>query len=86
LKLFQQAWPSIRSGNAQRRPQASAGTFHRLRDVDGLDEIFLEQSYRAEDLLNVMRARTFPPHPGAYFRVSGRKVYVRVELWEEETT
>jgi methionyl-tRNA formyltransferase len=86
LKLFQQAWPSIRSGEAPRKPQASPGTFHRMRDVEGLDEIFLERSYRAEDLLNVMRARTFPPHPGAYFRHSGRKVYVRVELWEEEAT
>lgn len=85
LKLFQETWPSLRSGTAQRKPQTGAGTFHRVSDVDGLDEIFLERSYRAEDLLNVIRARTFPPHMGAYFRHNGRKVFVRVELCEEET-
>jgi len=84
LKLFQERWPSIRSGAAKRKPQEGAGTFHRVRDVNGLDEIFLERSYRAEELLNVIRARTFPPHPGAYFRHNGRKVFVRVELCEEE--
>jgi methionyl-tRNA formyltransferase len=71
-------------GGAQRKPQEGAGTFHRVRDVDVLDEIFLERIYRAEDLLNIIRARTFPPHSGAYFRHNGRKVYVRVELCEEE--
>jgi methionyl-tRNA formyltransferase len=84
LKLFQETWPSIRSGAVQRKPQEGAGTFHRIRDVDGLDEIFLERSYRAGDLLNMIRARTFPPHAGVYFRHNGRKVYVRVELCEEE--
>jgi len=84
LKLFQETWTSIRSGTAQRKPQAGAGTFHRVSDMGGLDEIFLERSYRAEDLLNVIRARTFAPHSGAYFRHNGRKVYVRIELCEEE--
>jgi len=84
LKLLQDAWPSIRSGTAQRKPQTGAGTLHKVRDLEGLDEIFLERSYRAEDLLNLLRARTFAPHAGAYFRDHGRKVYVRVELFEEE--
>lgn len=84
LKLFQETWPTIRSGAAERKPQEGAGSFHRVRDVDRLDEIFLERSYRAEELLNIIRARTFPPHPGAYFRHNGRKVFVRVELCEEE--
>jgi methionyl-tRNA formyltransferase len=81
---LQDAWPSIRSGTAKRKPQTGAGTLHKVRDLEGLDEIFLERSYRAEDLLNLLRARTFAPHAGAYFSDHGRKVYVRVELFEEE--
>ena len=48
------------------------------------DEIDLLKSYRAEDLINVIRARTFPPYPGAYFMHAGKKIYLRLELSEEQ--
>jgi methionyl-tRNA formyltransferase len=41
----------------------------------------MEKEYKAKDLINLLRARTFPPHPSAYFiDDQGRKVYVRVNL------
>lgn len=83
VQLFKETWPSIRSGTACPTQQEGAGTFHRVRDVEQIDEIFLDQTYRAEDLLNVIRARTFPPYAGAYFRHQGRKVYLRLQLVEE---
>jgi methionyl-tRNA formyltransferase len=85
LELFKANWPSIRAGTNSRRPQpAGVGSYHRARDVEQIDEIKLQESYRADDLLNVIRARTFPPHPGAYFTHEGRKIYLRLELYEEE--
>ena len=39
--------------------------------------------YTADQLLRILRARTFPPHRGAFFRYEGKKVYVRVEFEEE---
>ena len=48
-----------------------------------IDEIDLDRAYQARDLLNILRARTFPPYPGAFFRENGRKIYVRLELEEE---
>jgi methionyl-tRNA formyltransferase len=84
LNLFKAAWPSIRAGTSTRTPQpAGRGSCHRARDVEQIDEINLEKSYRAGDLLDVIRARTFPPHPGAYFMHNGRKVYLRLELKDE---
>lgn len=84
LELFQDAWPRIRGGTALPLPQSGTGTYHRTRDVDAIDEIDLEREYRAGDLLNILRARTFAPYKGAYFRDGARKVYVRVQLIPEE--
>jgi methionyl-tRNA formyltransferase len=85
LELFKKHWPSIRAGNCSRTPQLlGTGSSHRARDVRGIDEIDLQKSYRAEDLINILRARTFPPHPGAYFVHAGRKIYLRLDLTEEE--
>lgn len=83
FRLFQDTWPSIRAGTNLRTPQAMEGSYHRARDVEGIDEIDLQKSYRAEDLLNILRARTFPPYRGAYFRHGGKKIYLRLELEED---
>jgi methionyl-tRNA formyltransferase len=81
LELFKATWPSIRAGTSVRTPQPKgAGSYHRASDVDQIDEIDLQKSYRAEDLINVIRARTFPPYWGAYFWHEGKKVYLRLQL------
>lgn len=81
LELLKEIWPAVRTGNAPRLAQnRAAGTRHRACDVEGIDEIDLEASYKARDLINVIRARTFSPYPGAYFRDGGRKVRLRLEL------
>jgi methionyl-tRNA formyltransferase len=81
LALFQQAWPAVMAGRAPRMPQRhETATTHRRRDVERIDEIDLERTYRAKDLIDILRARTFPPHTGAYFIDGGRKVYLRLQL------
>lgn len=79
--LFRETWPFVRTGAHERRRQPSeGGTVHRRRDVERIDRIDLDRSYSARELLNVLRARTFPPHEGAYFIEGGRKILVRVSL------
>lgn len=81
FELFRSTWPLLRDGRAPRVPQdLDAGTQHRVADVDLIDEIDLDRSYTARDLINLLRARTFPPYTGAYFRVGSEKVYPRIEL------
>ncbi len=84
LDLLQQTWPAIEAGTAPRRRQAGQGTSHRVRDLERIDEIDLDRSYRARDLVDMLRARTFPPYKGAFFRADGKRVYVRVCLEAEE--
>lgn len=83
--LFKETWSLICSGQSPRLPQSKGeGTYHRVQDVASIDEINLDQTYKAMDLINIMRARTFPPYPGAYFRHGGRKVYLRLQLLDEQ--
>lgn len=85
LELFKQTWPQICSGEAPRMSQsAEAGTYHRTKDVRDVDHIDLDKQYKAGDLINILRARTFPPYPGAYFIHEGRKVFLRLELCYED--
>ena len=81
IDLFTRSWPEIEAGRVVGQAQSSdLGTHHKTRHVDAIDEIDLNQTVRTGDLLDVLRARTFPPYGGAYFMHEGRRVYVRVAL------
>jgi len=84
VELFRESWPAIASGNASSQKQQGSGSFHRYRDVEAIDCIDLDATYRAGDLIDILRARTFPPYLGAYFVHNGRKIYLRLELEGED--
>lgn len=85
FSLFQETWPLIRAGEAPRIVQSSEpGTYHRTRDVERIDAIDLDRLYRAGELIDILRARTFPPYRGAYFHAEGRRIYLRLQLLDEE--
>lgn len=81
VDLFKETWPLLRADQAPRESQPlQAGTSHRTHDVIQIDEIDLNRRYTARELIDVLRARTFPPHSGVFFRHKGRKVYMRLHL------
>jgi methionyl-tRNA formyltransferase len=85
VSLFAETWPKISAGLASRTPQPpQGGTFHTTKDVEGIDRIELDQTYKARRLIDIIRARTFPPHSGAYFLHNGKKVFLRLELLYED--
>ena len=85
VDLFKETWPLIRARKATRTPQnAQDASYHRAQDVGQIDEISLDDTYKAGELIDIIRALTFPPYPGAYFWEAGRKVYIRCQLLYEE--
>ncbi|MBT9138991.1 MAG: Linear gramicidin synthase subunit A [Syntrophomonadaceae bacterium] len=81
VKLFKDNFQQIKSGKIPRKPQdLSHGSFHRRSELDSASMIDLDRSYRARDLLNIVRARTFYPHPAAWFVDNGEKHEVRIEI------
>jgi methionyl-tRNA formyltransferase len=85
LELFIETWPLFRNGQTTRTMQTgSGGSSHRVRDIEQVDEIDPDRQYTARELIDLLRARTFPPYPGVYMTVGGRKIYLRLELSYEE--
>lgn len=84
ITLFTQTWPSIKDGTNLRLPQEGEGTFHYAKDFRQLDQIELDKTYTGQELINILRARTFSPHPSAYFMDGDKKVYVRIDLTLED--
>lgn len=83
FEMFCEAWPLLLTGRASRTRQANGGTFHRVRDVERIDRIDPERFMRAGELVDILRARTFPPYRGAYLDLGGRRIYIRVDLSED---
>lgn len=85
LELFKATWPLVKAGRIEIVEQpAEGGTEHRTRDVERIDEIQLDKLYTARELIDILRARTFRPYPGAYVMVDGRKVYLRLQLMYDD--
>lgn len=81
LDLFSETWPTIRNGNIPSTPQvAGDGSFHRANELAIASRINLDGIYRGRDLINLLRARTFPPHPGCWFEDNGQYYEIQIEI------
>ena len=85
VELFKKNYSRLRDGAYTRRPQDHpAGSFHSAAELDAASRIDLDAQYRARDLLNLLRARTFPGHPACYFSDGNKKYEIRVDIREAE--
>jgi len=81
VALFVEAYPAIRTGDVVAiRQQLCDGSFHRASELDAASRIDLDQLYSARDLLNRLRARTFPGYPACWFEDDGARYEVRVDI------
>jgi methionyl-tRNA formyltransferase len=86
FRLLRDTWPLLAAGSAPhaRQPKGK-GSSHRVRDTDAIDAIDPRKTCRAGDLIDLLRARTFPPYPGAYIRDErGRKLFLQLRLSPEK--
>ncbi|MBI2058316.1 MAG: formyl transferase [Nitrospirae bacterium] len=82
--LFREHWPLIRSGEGNPLDVSSGeGTYHRDQEFWELMRIDLDRTYRGADLINRLRALTFPPYDNAFVEVNGKRYYLRLEVYEE---
>jgi methionyl-tRNA formyltransferase len=79
--LFTELWPDIESGTVERIPQDSEnGSYHTTEDFLELCELNPDAEVRIEDLLNRLRALTFPPFDNAQILVDDETYYVDIEI------
>lgn len=80
-ELFIDAYPSLRSGQFSLKPQnLGSGSLHYAKELEPASLIDLDKTYTGRDLLNLLRARTFQPHPACRFEDEGVMYQVRVEI------
>lgn len=85
LTLFKENWDTFRNGKIKSVPQnADEGTHYRLKDFNALSELDLDKEYKAGELIDILRARTFSPHRGVYFLDGNRKIYLELKLTPED--
>lgn len=81
MQLFSQHIDAIVDGRLRGEPQdPGAGSFHLSSELVSASEIDLDEPTTARQVLNRIRARTFPPYPGARFTDNGDVFNVRVEI------
>lgn len=86
VTLFKAAYPEIRQGAITPKKQdLNQGSFHLSKELEPASVIHLDKEYRARDLLNLIRARTFPGHPACCFSEDGIEYEVRVDIKRRTT-
>ena len=81
VDLFKKVYPKIRTLDIERNKQdLSQGSFHLANEMDQVCQLDLEKKYRLRDLLNLLRARTFPGCPACWFFDAGEEYEVRIEI------
>jgi methionyl-tRNA formyltransferase len=81
VNLFSEIYPVLRMGRYDSKPQDSqAGSFHYASELEEASRIDLDSNYKARNLLNLLRARTFKGHPGCWFIEDGRRYEISVTI------
>jgi methionyl-tRNA formyltransferase len=71
LQLFETHLPQIAAGDIPRLRQADGPAAHRSTEIETASKIGLDEKYTGRALLNLIRAKQFPPHAPAWFEADG---------------
>lgn len=84
IDLFKETYPKIRENQIKEKSQDSLkSTFHYGKEIKEHSRIDLEKNYKALDLINIMRARTFSGKKSSFFFLDGKKYYINIDIYEE---
>ncbi|WP_417795400.1 formyltransferase family protein [Terasakiella pusilla] len=84
VSLFKKTYFPIINGELTPKKQPDGGSFHYRKELEAASEIDLDKTYSGRELLNLLRARTFKPHPAAWFEDGGKRYNVTVEITEDD--
>lgn len=83
--LFKNAYPFLRFLSFNATPQdLSTGSIHYAWELKQASTINLDETTSARQLLNVLRARTFPGHPACTFIEDGLEYEVRIQITKKQ--
>jgi len=81
--LFARHWLELERGEVPRHPQpAGARRYHRGGAMQAASVLALEERRPVREVLDLLRARTFEPHPAVRFEDAGKTYEVRISIRE----
>lgn len=84
LEIIEKEFKNIINGKYTPK-ENKGGTLHYTKDFKKICEINMEKEYKAKDLINRLRALTYPPYKNAYFiDENGEKIYIEIKLSRDE--
>ena len=86
VKLFESNWERIASGKIipTSQEEIAQPTYHSKSEVNDLDRIDPKALMRADNLINLLRARSFGDKGFAYTEINGKRVYMNIRLSYEQ--
>jgi methionyl-tRNA formyltransferase len=83
INLFIDHWEKIKHDQLKPFHQDnSKAIYHKKNELELLDHIDLNKKYKAKDLINLLRARSFGDRGFAYYIENEKKVFVNIRLNE----
>lgn len=83
VDVFKEAFPYLKTLNPPARPQIGEGTSYNKKDLLEMREISLSEYYKAEDLINKLRALTTNSvHEAVYFIKDGKRIALQISMTE----
>lgn len=80
-ELFTSVWPDIEADEIETSQQdTDAGTYHSKEDFLELCELDPEEKLKTKELLDRLRALTFPPFDNACIEIDGETFYIDVDI------
>tara|TARA_B110000003_G_scaffold276523_1_gene323559 strand:- start:5519 stop:6298 length:780 start_codon:yes stop_codon:yes gene_type:complete len=80
-ELFRKKWDKIKKNKIKPTKQNNKyKTFHLSKNFRNLGLIELNKKYKAKEIINLLRAKTFKNFESAYFFHKGKKIEIRVKL------
>lgn len=81
---FKKTWPDILAGNHSTSEQNERkGTYHEIDEFDNLCELDPDEEMTVKEMLDQLRALTFPPYNNAKIDIDGTTYYVEVDIQKE---
>lgn len=87
VELFIETWPDIISGDVETVSQTDhKATYHYKSEFEEVCKIDPQETYKAKELLDILRALTFPPFNNTFIEIDGEKYYIEIDITSADET
>jgi len=80
ISLFKDTWMKIKSDGIQLIEQSGNMTYHSKTEGNNLNEIKLDDTYKVQDLFNILKSRMFGDKSFAYYIKDGKKYTINFKI------